>query len=97
MAYSTLDRPKQFPEGTANVAALWQIDIFPAPTHVNRIAEEARSDAIGIGVAPAIQIDVHHGFVVQADITIEEAERIARNLLVEPVVESHRVATVGDA
>ena len=97
MAYSTLDRPKQFPEGTANVAALWQIDIFPAPTHVNRIAEEARSDAIGIGVAPAIQIDGHHGFLVQADITIEEAERIARNLLVEPVVESHRVATVGDA
>ena len=79
------------------MAALWQIDIFPTDQHVNRIAEEASADALGIGIDSAIQIDGHHGFLIQADISIDDAEKIAKDLLVEPVVESHRVASVGDA
>ncbi len=77
--------------------ALWQIEIFPAAGHVNRISEETLADAIGVGIDSAIQIDAHHGFLVQAEISQADAEKIASNLLVEPVVESHIVASVGDA
>ena len=77
--------------------ALWQIEIFPAAGHVNRISEETLADAIGVGIDSSIQIDAHHGFLVQAEISQADAEKIASNLLVEPVVESHIVASVGDA
>lgn len=83
------------PTGSGDVSSIWQIEIFPAEGFENRIAADILDDAIGIGLSPEIAIDARHGFLIQAGITLEDAGNIAKNLLVEPVVENYQVEQVG--
>lgn len=79
------------------MSKLWQIEIYPADGYQNRIAADVMADATGIGLSDKIQIDARHGFLLQSDISHDEAKSIAKNLLVEPVVEGHSVHPVGAA
>lgn len=78
------------------MSSLWQIEIFPASGYENRIAAETCQDAYGIGLSSEIRIDAKHGFLIEADLGVEDVRKIATQLLVEPVVEDHLVGPVGD-
>ncbi len=79
------------------MSSIWQIEIFPADGFENRIATETLDDAIGIGLNADVKIDARHGFLLQANISLDEVKSIAANLLVEPVVENHVVDSIGAA
>ena len=78
-------------------ATIWQIDIFPASGQPDRIAGKAIEEAGYLGFGDDLQIRASRTFLVQAPIDLAAAESIAHRLLVEPVVETCRVAEVGSA
>ncbi len=76
-------------------APLWQIDIAPADGQVDRRANEIANDARELDLADSLQICCLRGFLIQGHLDRSEVESIARQLLVEAVVEQCRVDRVG--
>ena len=77
--------------------SLWEIDIYPAAGHVDRAGEEVTSDAVDLGLDPAIKVAAVHGYLLEGDIAAEEAKMLADKLLADSVVEKTVVAEVGAA
>ncbi len=74
---------------------LWQIDIWPEAGQPDRIANELASDAADLRLPSSLRIRSARGFLIEGDITLEQAENIGINLLAEPVVERFQLAEVG--
>ncbi|RCS54613.1 phosphoribosylformylglycinamidine synthase subunit PurL [Bremerella cremea] len=76
---------------------LWEVDIYPASGHVDRLAAAIVADAEDLQIATHLEIATAHGFLVQADFGAEHIQLLADQLLVDNVVEKAIVAQAGEA
>ncbi len=76
---------------------LWEVDIYPAAGQPNRLARDAASKAASLGLGAELEIDAARGYLLQGELDRTQAERLAAELLADPVVERTVVAPVGDA
>ncbi len=83
------------PETGAGDQSIWQIDLLPVAGIPDRLAEDVLSDAVDIGLPASLEIRAARSFLVQGALTESQANEIALQLLVEPVVEQSVVAKVG--
>lgn len=75
--------------------SIWQIDLFPTAGMPDRLAEEILSDAQDLGLPADMKVKAARSFLLQGNLTEATARDIAKNLLVEPVVEHCVVAEIG--
>src|SRR5947209_12493687 len=76
---------------------LWEVDIYPAEGQPDRAARSVAAGAADLGLAENLPITVATAYLIQGDLSREEVERLAAELLADPVVERAVVAEVGDA
>jgi len=75
---------------------LWEVDIYPRDGQPNRLARDAASKAAALGLGDDLTIDAGRGYLLQGGLDREQVERLAAELLADPVVERTVVAPVGD-
>jgi phosphoribosylformylglycinamidine synthase II len=98
VSHSTITSTDQdSPSPIDRSAKLWQIDILPVAGQPDRIANEVLSDALDLQLPSDLQVFATRGFLIQGEVTPLDVESIARELLVEPVVEQSLLAEVGNA
>jgi phosphoribosylformylglycinamidine synthase len=76
---------------------LWEVDIYPADGQPDRAARSIAAEAADLGVAKNLPVTAASGYLIQGDLSRDDVERLARELLADPVVERAVVAPVGDA
>ena len=76
---------------------LWQIEIQPKPGNPNRIVEEVLDNASFLGLPDSLQVNASKGFLIQGSLELADAEKLARELLVDSVVERSCIDRVGAA
>jgi phosphoribosylformylglycinamidine synthase subunit PurSL len=75
---------------------LWEIDLHPTAGERDLLASAAVSQAADLGLG-SFTAAAARGFLLEADFSQAEVERLARELLADLVVERPLVARVGDA
>jgi len=75
---------------------LWEVDIYPAEGQPDRAGRDATGDATDLGLNGDLDIRAARGYLVQGDLSREQVERLAGELLSDGVVESTVVAPIGD-
>lgn len=75
---------------------LWEVEIRPAENQPNRKAAELAAQAADLGLADDLAISIAHGYLLQGDFDQSDVERIAAELLADPVAEQYRVSTVAE-
>ncbi|HHM12144.1 MAG TPA: phosphoribosylformylglycinamidine synthase, partial [Planctomycetaceae bacterium] len=71
---------------------LWEVEIHPAAGLPDRTAEEVLSDARDLGLAPD-RLRTARAFLLEGELTRDDAESIAQRLLADAIVERFRVDT----
>lgn len=74
---------------------LWEVDIHPREGQVDRTAASVAADAKDLGIADHLQLATAHGYLIDADFPVDQAESLACNLLTDMVVEQYRVGLAG--
>jgi phosphoribosylformylglycinamidine synthase subunit PurSL len=72
---------------------LWHLVIEPAPGLPDRLGERLALEAVESGLAGPWAIKASRGFLVEGEISQEDLERAAREVLCDPVVETHTIRT----
>jgi phosphoribosylformylglycinamidine synthase subunit PurSL len=80
---------------------LWEVDIYPAPGQPDLLARPVAAAAAELGLVPQggaaeLNVAVARGYLIQADWDRGQAERVAKELLTDTIVERAIVAEVGD-
>jgi len=75
---------------------LWEVDIYPADGQANLIARHVADSARQLGIAQDLAVIAARGYLIQGDISAEQVERIAAELLADGVVQRTVVAEVGN-
>lgn len=75
---------------------LWEIDIYPAAGQPDRLGSAVASDAADLGLASDLSVSAARGFLVQGDLDEAQANRLARELFADGIVERTVVARAGD-
>jgi len=75
---------------------LWEVDIHPAAGQPDLLARAVTSEAADLGLGQ-FEVKAARGFLVQGDISREQIERIARELLADLVVERPVISRVHPA
>jgi phosphoribosylformylglycinamidine synthase subunit PurSL len=75
---------------------LWQVDIYPAAGRPDLAGRRAAADAADLGLGDQLTIHAAYGYLLQGELTREQVELLARELLSDPIVERTTVARVGD-
>lgn len=76
---------------------LWEVDIYAAKGQPDLIAQQTAADAADMGLAENLAVTAGRGYLVQGDLSAEQVNKIAAELLADTVVERTVVAPVGDA
>ncbi len=76
---------------------LWEIDIYPAAGQPDRTGAAALSVAADLRLDEKLRVAAAGGYLVQGSFERADVERIARELLVDGVVERAVIAPIGDA
>ncbi len=76
---------------------LWKVEIRPASTELNRTGERLAHEAEDLGLARGLHVIAAHGYLIQGQLSHDQALQLARELLVDGVVEQVRVAAPGEA
>lgn len=75
---------------------LWEVDIYPAEGQPDLAGQTAAADAADLGLADDLTVYSARSYLVQGDLTREQVEKIATELLADLVVERTIVAPTGD-
>jgi phosphoribosylformylglycinamidine synthase II len=75
---------------------LWEVDIYPAPGEPDRASLAVRTAAAELGLGEHLDVVAAHGYLLQGALDESQLGRIARELLVDGVVERSVIAQVGD-
>lgn len=75
---------------------LWEVDIYPAPGQPNRAGQRVAAEAAELGLADDLSVTAAHGFLIEGQLSREQVERLARELLSDRVVERTVVAPARD-
>jgi phosphoribosylformylglycinamidine synthase subunit PurSL len=76
---------------------LWEVDIYPADGQPDLAGRRAAVDAIDLGLPKQLSIHAAHGYLLQGALSGPQVEKLARELLSDPVVEGTLVARIGEA
>ncbi|MBX3415052.1 MAG: phosphoribosylformylglycinamidine synthase subunit PurL [Pirellulales bacterium] len=76
---------------------LWEVDIHPAEGQPDLAARQVRLEAAELGLSQDLRLRSARGFLLEGELGREDADRIARELLADTVVERPAVGAVGDA
>lgn len=76
---------------------LWEVDIYPGPGQPDVVAEQIRHDAFDLGIRGTWSVAAGRGYLLEGDFTVEQVNRLAYELLADPVVERFVIGRVGDA
>jgi phosphoribosylformylglycinamidine synthase len=74
---------------------LWHIQIEPAPGQVDRQGARLAVEALESGLAGPWTLKSSRGFLIEGDLSAAQLERAAREVLVDPVVETYTIAPSG--
>ena len=75
---------------------LWEVDIYPAAGRPDLAGRRVAADAADLGLGDHLAIHAAYGYLLQGELTREQVELLARELLSDPIVERTTVARVGD-
>jgi phosphoribosylformylglycinamidine synthase len=75
---------------------LWEVDIYPAAGRPDLAGRRVAADAADLGLGDHLTIHAAYGYLLQGELTREQVELLARELLSDPIVERTTVARVGD-
>src|SRR5690554_3271536 len=75
---------------------LWEVDIYAASGQPDLAAERIRASAADLGLTANLAVRSASGFLVEGPLDEAAANRIARDLLADRIVERTVVARVGD-
>ncbi len=70
---------------------LWEIDVHPATGQVDTSGKNIASEARDLGLDANLTVAAAHGFLLQGDLTEEQA-KLATRLLADSITESTTVA-----
>jgi phosphoribosylformylglycinamidine synthase II len=76
---------------------LWEINIHPADGQPDLMGRQVVDDARTLGLTSSLQVRAAHGYLIQGELDRDQATLAARQLLVDSVTETFRLAPVGDA
>ncbi|MCR9293025.1 MAG: phosphoribosylformylglycinamidine synthase subunit PurL [bacterium] len=76
---------------------LWEVDVYPADGQVDSAGQALAAEARDLGLEANLSIASVRGFLLQGDLSEEQVELAAQQLLADPITESVRIAKVGDA
>ncbi|HEY2893399.1 MAG TPA: phosphoribosylformylglycinamidine synthase subunit PurL [Pirellulales bacterium] len=77
---------------------LWEVDIYPASGEPDRAGQAVVAAAQQRGFAPGeLRVAAAHGYLVQGALESGQIDRIARDLLVDNVVERSLIGSPGEA
>ena len=82
--------------GASESETLWQICVSPKENQVDRLARELISDCHDAGVQVG-KVDACYGYLIQGQLTQNEIGRLARQLLVDQVVEQFLLGRPGES
>jgi phosphoribosylformylglycinamidine synthase len=74
---------------------LWEIDIYPAAGQPDLAGRAVAAAAADFGLASQLSVHSAYGYLLEGDLQAADAERLARELLADTVVETVLVAPVG--
>lgn len=74
---------------------LWEIDIHPAAGEPDLVAGTIRSDAKDLGLGDDFELRAARGYLIEGDLEQNAIDRIAQELLADPIVEQVIVGPVG--
>jgi phosphoribosylformylglycinamidine synthase len=75
------------------MAMLWHLQIEPAPGQADHVGERLAVEAAELGLDGPWSIRASRGFLVEGEISQAELQRAAREVLIDPVVETPIVRT----
>ena len=75
---------------------LWEITITPKKPFADTQAEEVKADIAAVGLNIQTNVASARGFLVEGDVSAEQIERIADNLIVDAVVENGVISNLTD-
>ena len=75
---------------------LWEIDIYPRTGQPDLFGMAVADDAGELHLARALDVTSARGFLVEGELSQQQANRLARELFSDEVVEATVVAPVGD-
>jgi phosphoribosylformylglycinamidine synthase subunit PurSL len=75
---------------------LWEVDIYPAAGQPDRTSSAVVAAAAELGLDPSWHVAAARGFLIQGELDEKQVGRIARELLVDSVVERAVIGAVGD-
>jgi len=76
---------------------LWQVDIYPAAGRPDLAGRRAAAGAADLGLGDHLTIHAAYGYLLQGELTREQVELLARELLSDPIVERTIVGRAGEA
>ncbi|MHB8969466.1 MAG: phosphoribosylformylglycinamidine synthase subunit PurL [Pirellulaceae bacterium] len=76
---------------------LWEVDIYPTAGQRDLAAESIAATAVDLGLADGLSVATARGYLLEGNLTQAEAERLARELLADDVVERTVIGKMGDA
>ncbi|MCA9154534.1 MAG: phosphoribosylformylglycinamidine synthase subunit PurS, partial [Planctomycetales bacterium] len=76
---------------------LWEVDIYPRAGQPDLAGRRIATEAADLGLSRDLAVQAAHGYLVQGDLSREQIEQLARELLADDVVERTVVAPAGDA
>lgn len=74
---------------------LWQIDIYPSPTEIDRDGQRVSEEIHELGLADPLSVTFARGYLVDGDFNYQAATKLAQSLLADPVTEHTVVALAG--
>lgn len=75
---------------------LWQVDVYPAVGQPNLAGARLASAAKDLGLPGPLRVEAGRGYLIEGDFQRPEMDRLARELLSDPLVERAVCAPAGD-
>ncbi|HEY1600846.1 MAG TPA: phosphoribosylformylglycinamidine synthase subunit PurL [Pirellulales bacterium] len=76
---------------------LWEVDIYPALGQPDRAAARLAAEAAELELTDALDAIVARGYLIEGQLTREDVQRIARELLSDAIVERTVIGQVGES
>jgi phosphoribosylformylglycinamidine synthase len=76
---------------------LWEVDIYPAEGRPNPAALRVASEAADLGLAHNLKVVAARGYLIQGRLDREHIANVARELLVDPIVERSVIGRPGNS
>lgn len=77
-------------------SSLWQVELRPTNGQIDRLGLWVLDQAHDLGFSSAMSVEASRGFLIQGELSLQDVESLAVDLLAEPVVEKSSIKIAGD-